>query len=123
MKPVPKNINPGILKTVHRLRAYGYETIDSGDGQAHDFECDRDYPYVVIRLPDDRIVRKCHALMSAIAHDWATELGPIGNEDLPWIQGDYDPHTREAHITVANVTDAGMTDRVSMFLEIKGGIQ
>ena len=41
-------LNPGITKTVELLRAAGFNTVDSGDGETHDYECDRDYGYVSI---------------------------------------------------------------------------
>jgi hypothetical protein len=36
------NLNPGIAKTVALLNWMGYRTTDSGDGETHDHECDRD---------------------------------------------------------------------------------
>lgn len=36
-------------RVVEWLRAAGFDTPDSGDGQTHDHPCDRPYPYVVIR--------------------------------------------------------------------------
>lgn len=41
-------INPGVERLVAWLNAKGFQTTDSGDGEAHDFPCDREGPYVVI---------------------------------------------------------------------------
>lgn len=39
-------LNPGIKKTVKWLRALGYVTVDSGDGETHICGCDLPVPYV-----------------------------------------------------------------------------
>lgn len=42
-------LNPGIRRTVCWLRSLGFNTCDSGDGQTHEHDCDRGYPYVSMR--------------------------------------------------------------------------
>lgn len=49
MTPITGTLNPGIVRVVEWLRANGFDTTDSGDGQTHDHPCDRPYPYVVMR--------------------------------------------------------------------------
>ena len=44
-------MNPGIRNLVMALNAAGFMTCDSGDGETHEFSCDRDYGYVVVRVP------------------------------------------------------------------------
>ena len=54
-------LNPGIVKTVKMLNDAGYTTTDSGDGETHDYECDRDVGYVVVVLKDNAdLVQECH---------------------------------------------------------------
>lgn len=53
MSDLPEGINPGIRKTVALLNGAGFKTCDSGDGETHDFECDRDEGYVVVVLDED----------------------------------------------------------------------
>lgn len=45
-----EELNPGIRKTVAYLRSLGFDTVDSGDGQTHEHECDRPHGYVTISL-------------------------------------------------------------------------
>jgi hypothetical protein len=49
MTPITGTLNPGIARLVHWLRATGFDTIDSGDGRTREHDCDRPYPYVVMR--------------------------------------------------------------------------
>ena len=49
---LPDDLNPGIRATCELLNRHGFRTCDSGDGETHDFPCDREYPYVVIQLAD-----------------------------------------------------------------------
>jgi hypothetical protein len=49
---IPDSLNPGIRKTVELLNQEGFVTCDSGDGETHDYPCDRDTGYVVVRVED-----------------------------------------------------------------------
>ena len=49
MTPFTGTLNPGIARLVHWLRDSGFDTIDSGDGRTSEHDCDRPYPYVVMR--------------------------------------------------------------------------
>ena len=64
-------INPGIVKTVAALNAIGLETCDSGDGETHAAECDRDVGYVVVKVPNKYDI--IHA-----SHCVAVELKRLG---------------------------------------------
>jgi hypothetical protein len=48
-------LNPGIRGAVRFLRALGWETCDSGDGETHAYACDREEAYVVIQLPPETL--------------------------------------------------------------------
>lgn len=45
-----EGLNPGIRSTVLKLRGWGFDTVDSGDGVTRDYECDLPHPYVHIRV-------------------------------------------------------------------------
>ena len=60
------SLNPGIRHTVQTLRAWGFMTLDSGDGETHQFECDRDCPYVVIRVDPEKLADESHRLMELL---------------------------------------------------------
>ncbi len=45
-------LNPGIRYTVQKLREWGFDTRDSGDGKTHDHACDLPIPYVHISIHD-----------------------------------------------------------------------
>lgn len=97
-------INPGIVKTVAALNAAGFETTDSGDGETHAAECDRDYGYVVV------LVRNQDNLIP-VSHQVAAELKRLG---VPLDTGDgsgvsvqamYSPLDRVATVDVAPIHD------------------
>lgn len=63
-----ESLNPGIRVTVRRLRELGFDTIDSGDGKTHEFECDQDMPYVHIRVEPCDMLVEAHRLADAVKH-------------------------------------------------------
>jgi hypothetical protein len=100
-------INPGIAKTVAKLQEWGYETCDSGDGATHDYECDRPYPYVVI---------KCQPLLLAYTCQWLKEclerygiqleqMGPDNEGQIVNIQGCWDACWDTAVIELTGLKD------------------
>ena len=96
MKPLPDNINPGILHTVKWLRSHGFDTVDSGDGKTHSYECDLLIPYVYMRVnPPDKIVselRRLHSLLS----DAGVELEIMNRDNTaPCIQCSWDASDTE----------------------------
>lgn len=112
-----EELNPNITQTVLRLRSYGFETTDSGDGETHDYDCDRDYPYVVMRLPPSAVVglrQACNVLARIVETEFVTTIGPVGC-DGAWIQGDYDPSNNIAMITLAGVTDDMLKENIGDF--------
>jgi hypothetical protein len=103
---LPKDINPGIAKTVAWLNANGFRTTDSGDGETHMAECDRPYPYVVIILgsPLD-IVPEVDRLALLLA-DLGVVVGPLDEQgNGPYIQGMYAFGAGPAMIDMMNITD------------------
>lgn len=104
-------INPGIRKTVEWLNSQGFPTVDSGDGETHDYTCDRDYPYVTIRVVDyTTLIVETERLLAAIKPRVAgcVDVGFDG----PSIQASYDPVNHIALIDLMHVTDKllGFTD-------------
>lgn len=102
----PRGINPGIRMLVALLNAEGFPTTDSGDGKTHDHPCDREGPYVVIKLPPHRtphIVEETNAVLGVLSR-FGILIGPVGGE-RPWIQASYDPADYSALIDVSGVDD------------------
>jgi len=103
-------LNPAIRHTVQTLRKWGFLTLDSGDGETHQFECDRDCPYVVIRVNPEKLVDESHRLMDLL-EDWAIRFDepPHAQEDpegwarYPRMESIYLPMERMAIIDVSNV--------------------
>lgn len=71
-------VNPGIRRTIAWLNSYGFKTCDSGDGETHDFECDRPDPYVVIEVDPEVICSKTVRL-HVLLRDSGIDLGPVGS--------------------------------------------
>lgn len=70
----PRHLNPGIRKLVSLLNEAGFVTTDSGDGETHDFECDRSYGYVTILTEPAKMVAEADRLMDLLK-SWG--LDPI----------------------------------------------
>lgn len=103
---LPKDINPGIRKTVEWLNGHGFHTCDSGDGETHMAECDRPYPYVTIILgsPTD-IVAEVDRLALLLA-DMGVVCGPLDEQgNGPYIQGMYAFGAGPAMIDMINISD------------------
>jgi hypothetical protein len=103
-------LNPGIRHTVQTLREWGFLTLDSGDGETHQFECDRECPYVVIRVAPEKLVEESHRLMDlledrAIRFDEPphAQEDPEGWAKYPRMESIYLPMERMAIIDVSNV--------------------
>lgn len=91
-------LNPGIRRVVAWLNERGFVTVDSGDGKTHEHECDRDYPYVVIRASSPMaLVDECDRLL--------VELGPLAHLEGVAIQGNYDPNDGYAFIDLRGLDD------------------
>jgi hypothetical protein len=99
------SLNPGIEKTVRLLNTAGFRTIDSGDGITHDFECDRDFAYVVIAVDEpSKLIAESQRLKTLLTLN-GVEVGPINDESTPQIQASYDPTTDFATIDLMFVSD------------------
>lgn len=95
-----EDLNPGIRRTVGLLWAHGFQTCDSGDGETHEYECDRDYGYVIVAVEPEKLIAETDRLVAvlrqhgivvlAIGMGYATPdaTGPTGGV---WIQASYDP--------------------------------
>jgi hypothetical protein len=105
-----KELNPGIRTTVQTLRSWGYQTMDSGDGETHQFKCDRQHPYVVIRVHPAQLVEESHRLMRLL-NDRGLRFDdpPHGQHDpegwmnYPRMECIYMPNERIAIIDISNV--------------------
>ena len=100
-------MNPGIIKFVKLLNDNGFITCDSGDGETHDFECDRDIPYVVIKSSPDNLVQESHRLLDLLK-SLSIDVQQCNVDSLPAIQASYDPINRLAFIDVTNVSDKNL---------------
>jgi hypothetical protein len=88
-------LNPKIVKTVNFLREHGFDTIDSGDGETHACECDRDYPYVVMRSHPMELASEADRL-AILLFRHGVRVGENSEQDeqehpLPCITASYDP--------------------------------
>lgn len=98
-------INPGIVKVVQLLNDNGFTTTDSGDGETHDFECDRSYGYVVVITQPESLISESNRL-TTLLRDNGVKLAPLGpEENLPYIQANYSPVDGYSFIEVIYITD------------------
>jgi len=110
--PLPDDINPGILRTVQWLRSHGYETCDSGDGVTHLAKCDRDHPYVVMRVAADVLAKRADELVALLNRAGLKVVSVTygfdedGGSLAPCIQASYDPVDGIALIDLMGVSDA-----------------
>lgn len=98
-------INPGIKKTVEWLNLKGFKTCDSGDGKTHDFECDRDYPYVCMLVDPEKLISETNRLSDLLLHELNLEVYSVSLERTPCIQATYDPTNRFGIIDLMYVDD------------------
>ena len=100
---VMDEINPGIRKTVALLNANGFKTTDSGDGETHDYACDRDVGYVVVKvLPHQDLVDTANRI-----HDLLVDNGISFKVDLDGvqIQASYSPVDKYQLVDIHNIHD------------------
>jgi hypothetical protein len=97
-------LNPGIRKTVAWLRANGFQTVDSGDGKTHEYECDQEAPYVVMTARAHDLASKAGYLYFLLCH-LGVPMVPIGGDGV-WIQATFDPGDGSALIQIENLDDA-----------------
>lgn len=90
MTPLPDNINPGILRTVQWLRSHGFDTVDSGDGKTHLYECDLPVPYVHMKVAAETMVAECRRLERLLAAEWIAAQPMNPDNSVPCIQCSWD---------------------------------
>lgn len=104
-------LNAGIRDTVIFLRANGFDTRDSGDGQTADHKCDLPVPYVHIAVEPHRLAAETLRLMNLLK-DKRVCFGNFPNpqEDTegylkaPSIEASFDPsQSSEGFIHLFNV--------------------
>lgn len=86
-------INPGIRRCVALLRAAGFETVDSGDGETHDYDCDREVGYVACRVRPGDLAAETDRLTYVLRRA-GVRVELRGMEDRPdvcHVQGSYAP--------------------------------
>lgn len=100
-------LNPGIVNTVAWLQSKGLQTVDSGDGKTHDFECDRDHAYVVMVVKPADLAAEADRLMALLrlAGIEVKAHGPEGTTH-PAISASYDPGNGVAILDLMYVDDA-----------------
>ena len=96
-------INPGIVKTVAALNAIGLETCDSGDGETHAAECDRDVGYVVVLASKANFFEEAHRVTDELKRLGAPLDTGDGTGVL--IQANYGPVDGLCLIDVSQIHD------------------
>jgi hypothetical protein len=115
--PIEGDLNPGIRLLVKLLRDAGFDTCDSGDGQTHDYECNREHAYVSIRVADANVLSlEAERLMSLIEVVLKVKLHPQGEGDHPCIQATYDPVDKIGIVELWHVTDADISENLAASL-------
>ena len=99
------DLNPGICRLVEWLNDMGYTTTDSGDGETHLYECDREYPYVVIRVPPSTAHIISKSLMSEMHEHLAVSFERDDEGNGPAIEVSYSPVDNVAVIQVMGLRD------------------
>ncbi len=113
MSEITGAVNPGIQRTVALLRAHGFETTDSGDGQTHDFTCDQPMPYVHIQVvPASALIARADDLLRLITKYGVSfadsPFSPDGEIIGPHLEAHYSPADGLATISLFNVDDAAL---------------
>ena len=93
-------LNPGIVRTVSLLNANGFVTSDSGDGETGDYQCDRDYGYVVVLYDGHDLYEGCDEVFELLRKN-VEEKAFAGVA----VNGCYDPRDKIALIDISYVHD------------------
>ena len=105
----PETLNPGIRRTVMKMREWGFETCDSGDGDAREFGCDPGSPYVYATTLPARMVLEANRLHRLAQEHFGVSFDVIDGQDAeqaPNVQASYHPECNLAIISLLNVRDA-----------------
>ena len=105
-----KGLSPGVRELVVWLNAWGFETVDSGDGSnyAAGMEGAMDCPMVAIVASPDDLVQDAVDLMDLL-RDRGVKFGP--EEGQPRIQAIFDPADGSAVIVLTDVLSADVEMR------------
>lgn len=99
------SLDPGIRETVRRLRAWGFDTRDSGDGsKGETMECGLPEANVFIYCEPRHLVSNATFLMEKLVASGIC-VEPIGHS-LVYIQASYDPANDSAIIGLFGVRDS-----------------
>ncbi len=92
-----ESLNPGIRETVRWFHLLGYTTTDSGDGLTRQFECDREDPYVVVKVDPKHLISMSDRIK--------LEMGSAAEHPNVLITGTYSPHDGYALIDISGIQD------------------
>jgi len=106
-------INPGVARLVEWLNDNGFPTCDSGDGETHDYACDREGAYVSIDVVPGHIARVADRLLAELT-SVGVVITPQPEAGGKFIQATYDPANRIAIIDLVGVTDADIPETVEV---------
>ena len=86
-------MNPGIEHFVNLLNELQFKTTDSGDGRTHEFECDRAYPYTVVLVTPDTLLKEAVNLLDTLRNlgFYPVPVHPDGQEGLTDKEVEVDP--------------------------------
>lgn len=98
-------LNPGIVKAVELINSMGFRTTDSGDGETHDYECDRDVGYVVVVLRDDQPLERSANRIALGLRGQGVELAAPGSAEGTMITASYSPHDGFRLVDISNIHD------------------
>lgn len=113
---LPNDINTGIRRTVLFLRYHGFATCDSGDGETHLHTCDRDHPYVVMKVAPEELVSRARDLVKLLNRaglavvPMAMGFNEDGDSLAPCIQASFDPADGTAILDLMGVCDDDLPD-------------
>lgn len=104
-----KDLNPNIRRVVEIMRAAGFDTTDSGDGETHDFGCDLGTAYVHARVPPERLADEARRLMQLFESRGIrfTGLGEDGQGSS--VEASYSPVDGCAVVSIFGVNDRQVT--------------
>ncbi len=104
----PDKLDPGIRKTVERIRSWGYQTTDSGDGKSK-FEsgiadgCTLREPHVFIQANPDELRITADKLWSALRKR-------VKSSQFVDVTASYSPNDEVGIIAVMGIDDASWID-------------
>ena len=101
----PDGLNPGIKRTVCWLWCHNFLTCDSGDGETHEYECDREVAYVVMTVHPGILITEADRLLQLL-RSVGVEVEPVSDGDGVVIQATYDPANQTAVLELFGFKDS-----------------